>query len=138
MIGKVQVKDLLIHRNNKGDLLKGFVKNDNDNFSIEEVYFSEIIFNNIKGWKRHKKMTCNFIVPSGKVEFAILNKDINFTYSVTLSRENYKLLSIPPNYWFAFKGISKSSNLILNIADIEHSDDEVDELEIDYFKFNWK
>tara|TARA_B110000438_G_scaffold269606_1_gene286104 strand:- start:1640 stop:2056 length:417 start_codon:yes stop_codon:yes gene_type:complete len=138
MIDKIQVKDLLIHKNDKGDLLKGFIKNDNDNFGIEEVYFSEVFFNNIKGWKKHKKMTCNFIVPSGEVEFAILNQDINYSFSITLSRKNYKLLTIPPNYWFAFKGIGKNSNLILNISDIEHSDDEVHELEIDYFKFNWK
>tara|TARA_B110000438_G_C15570958_1_gene545380 strand:- start:188 stop:604 length:417 start_codon:yes stop_codon:yes gene_type:complete len=138
MISKVQVKDLVVHKSDKGDLLKGFLKSDNDNFNIGEVYFSEIIHNNIKGWKRHNKMTCNLIVPSGEVKFAILNKDINYSFSINLSRENYKLLTIPPCYWFAFKGIGKNSNLILNISDIEHCDNEVDELEIDHFKFNWK
>ena len=39
--------------------------------------------------------------------------------------------------WLAFQGISKGSNILLNIANIEHGSDKVDKRDIDFFEFEW-
>ena len=78
-------------------------------------------------------MTLNFVVPSGKVKFVIFDGLIFFTEII--SEENYKRLTIKPNLWVAFQGLSKDTNLILNIASIEHDPNEainIDLLEIPY------
>ena len=52
-----------------GDIYHALKKSDNNFNGFGEAYFSNIDFDNIKAWKRHLKMTCNLIVPYGKVRF---------------------------------------------------------------------
>ena len=35
--------------------------------------------------------------------------------------------------WFAFQGLSKNSNMLLNIANIEHGSDKVDKRDVDFY-----
>ena len=44
---------------------------------------------------------------------------------------------MPPGVWFGFKGLSSEINLVLNIADMVHSSEEVEKKEKNYFKFDW-
>jgi len=39
--------------------------------------------------------------------------------------------------WFGFKGLSSEINLVLNIADMIHSDNEVERKEKNYLNFDW-
>ena len=87
-------------------------------------------------------MVLNIVVPIGKIKFVIYDDRRNSaTFSkiqaITLSRENYLRLTLQPMLWFAFQGLSKNSNILLNIANIEHGSDEVDKKDIGFFTFEW-
>ena len=112
---------------------KGFI-------SFGEAYFSKIKHGYVKGWKRHKEMTLNLIVPFGKVIFVVVHikkdKDYNF-HEYELSAENNNRLTIPPSTLFAFKGIENPFSLVLNVASIMHDADEVESLDINQIEYDW-
>lgn len=88
---------------------------------FEEVYFSSVNKNKIKGWKKHLHMTMNLVVCHGSIRFAVLSENnlenvSLFTISPT---ENYGRLTIPPNYWLAFKGLG-DENLLMNFSNLLH------------------
>ena len=65
----VNITPLKIIENEKGNILRG-LRSDEDLYNgFGEAYFSKIKYNTIKGWKLHKEMTMNLIVPIGKVKF---------------------------------------------------------------------
>ena len=137
-MNELRAIDLLIYENKKGDLLKGFLQSQHKNFDVKEVYFSEILLGEIKGWKKHSLMTCNLMVPQGSVRIVVVNPEKNNSFhSVIISKENYKLFTIPPNYWFAFQGIGNNSNLLVNVTDFEHDDSEAQESDLETFDFKW-
>ena len=56
----------------KGDIFQGMKKSDIGFDGFGEAYFSNINQGEIKGWKRHKEMTLNLIVPTGAVSYTHL------------------------------------------------------------------
>ena len=99
--------------------------------------------NFVKAWKKHTKMTCNLLVPHGKVEFVIFddrnaNAENHCFAKICLSKENYKRLTIPPKVWFGFKGVDKENSIILNVSDMKHDPDEVQRASLDEILFNWE
>ena len=131
-----------IIRTDGGEVLHGLKKNDDNFYGFGEAYFSTINYGEIKGWKRHSEMVLNIVVPIGKIKFVVYDDRLNSaTYSkfqaITISRENYLRLTLQPMLWFAFQGLSKNSNILLNIANIEHGSDEVDKKDIGFFTFEW-
>ena len=78
-----------------GDVLHAMKNTDKDFTTFGEAYFSEIFSGSIKGWKRHRKMTLNLIVPIGSIRFVIFNSK-KLCKVVTLSKDNYSRLTIPP------------------------------------------
>lgn len=120
----------------KGDILHG-VKASSEGFDqFGEAYFSTINYGEIKGWKKHTKMVLNFVVPVGEVQFVVYNGSEFFT--TILSKENYQRLTIEPNLWVAFKGISENTNLILNVASIEHVPDEAVNVHLEEISYDWR
>ena len=126
-----------------GDILHA-IKNDEESFkSFGEAYFSIIEHNFVKAWKKHTKMTCNLLVPHGKVEFVIFddrnaNAENHCFAKICLSKENYKRLTIPPKVWFGFKGLDEENSIILNVSDMKHDPDEVQRASLDEILFNWE
>ena len=88
-----------------------------------EAYFSSVKKDMAKGWKMHKEMTLNLIVPVGNIRFIILKKNTNNNtivsplIDVTLGESNYSRLTVPPEYWVAFKGVETETNILLNTGD---------------------
>jgi dTDP-4-dehydrorhamnose 3,5-epimerase len=105
-----------------------------------EAYFSEVSFNSVKEWRRHKSMTLNLIVPIGKIRFVLFDdresSSVDFQ-EVVISRDNYCRLTIPPMVWFGFKGLSTEKSILLNIANIRHNTAEIDRRSINDVDFNW-
>ena len=131
----VKLTSLKIINNPKGDIFH-IIKSSSEGFSkFGEAYFSEIKFNKIKGWKMHKEMVLNLIVVVGKVQFVVYDGESFFT--TILSKNNYKRLTIEPNLWVAFKGLSKNSNIVLNIANIQHNPMESINKELFEIKYDW-
>ena len=84
-------------------------------------------------------MHLNLIVPLGKVHFAIFDdrNNSNKFAEYILSSENYLRLTIPPQVWVGFKGLSEPQSFILNIADMQHEDKEVEKIGIDGIDYDW-
>jgi dTDP-4-dehydrorhamnose 3,5-epimerase len=105
-----------------------------------EAYFSKVDKGAIKAWKRHKEMTLNLIVPFGKIKFVLFDdrnvSNIQFQ-KLTISKDNYCRLTIPPMVWVGFRGLANGGSMLLNIANIEHNPYEVDRLEVDEVNYNW-
>ncbi len=121
------------------------LKNHDKSFStFGEAYFSSVGEQEIKGWKKHKKMTLNIVVPVGEIRFVLYdNRPESLTsgrfLSLNISKSNYCRLTVPPGIWMGFQGIGKEINLLLNIASIPHDPEEADNLPIinNVFEYDW-
>ena len=122
--------------NPKGDIFHAMKKSDNGYDGFGEAYFSTINKGDIKGWKKHTKMTLNLIVPVGEIEFVIYDENKKEFFSVKLSQNNYQRLTVTPNLWMAFRGIDEE-NILLNLASIEHNSKESLNKEILEIKYAW-
>ena len=79
-----------------GDVLHGIKKNEETYFGFGEAYFSNINEGKIKGWKLHKDMTMNLIVPSGTVKFVFFDEKFKSHKELTIGRINYCRVTVPP------------------------------------------
>lgn len=122
--------------NPRGDVLHAMKKSDIGFNGFGEAYFSTINENDIKGWKKHIKMTLNLVVLVGEVEFVVYDEDKKEFFIVKLSRNNYQRLTVKPNNWVAFRG-KESFNVLLNLASIEHDPAESICKELGRIKYEW-
>jgi len=120
--------------NPKGDIFHAMKKSDSGFDGFGEAYFSTINRGDIKGWKKHTKMTLNLVVVSGEIEFVVYNGEEFF--SVKLSHNNYQRLTVRPNLWMAFRGIGEN-NMLLNIANIEHDPNEAENRDLESIIYEW-
>ena len=130
-IDGILLTPLSVIRATAGEVLHGMKVEDPGYSGFGEAYFSSIGAGAIKGWKRHHEMTLNLVVPIGVIRFVIFDdregsSTLNRYQEITLSKENYKRLTVPPMVWVAFQGIGEEENLLLNVASIPHSPDETD------------
>ena len=127
IIGVKKIKQR-VFKNPKGDLLK-FVSKKNVFFkSFGEIYFNEINSNKKKGWILHKKNECiftdvyvedSFKLYDGRKQSSSFNKETN----ITLNKNKYNILIVPPGVWFSFT-TKKKKSVIANLINKPHSDGE--------------
>lgn len=122
--------------NPKGDIFHAMKKSDDGFNGFGEAYFSTIHKDDIKGWKKHTKMTLNLVVPIGKIEFIIYDENSKEFFSVQLSKDNYQRLTVKPNLWMAFRGLDEK-NMLLNLASMEHDPSEAINIDINEIKYEW-
>ena len=139
----VVLTELKMINHPKGDIYHAMKKSDDGFEGFGEAYFSTIKENEIKGWKKHLKMTMNIIVPVGEVTFVLFDdrensNSVNNFFTVTLSPSNYYRLTVPPRIWHAFKGNDHDLNLILDVANMIHQPDEIIRANIDDIHFEWE
>ena len=143
VIDGVMIVDLNIITTDGGAVMHGLKHSDSAYTGFGEAYFSKVGFGKIRGWKRHLKMTSNLIVPFGQMRFVFIDdrprsptegKQMDIQLS---SEENYQRLTIPPGIWTAFQGLGRPSTLLLNLANIEHDPNEVEQRPIEYFHVDW-
>ena len=121
-----------------------FIKNSDSGFkNFGEVYFSSVKKDKIKAWKLHKKMTLNLVVPVGRVLFHFIDgrvdsMDFNKLQTIVLSQNPYFRVTVPPMFWFGFKGLSSGLNMISNQADVEHDPNEVIRKPLNAFDVDWE
>ncbi len=127
-----------------GDVLHAMKKTESSFLGFGEAYFSTIKKDAVKAWKRHRKMTLNLIVPCGKIKFVLYDERNNSPshgeiFEITLSRNNYQRLTVPPMVWMGFKGMDNDLNLLLNIADMTHDPDEIERMEAykGHIRYSW-
>tara|TARA_B110000879_G_C11028670_1_gene453950 strand:+ start:528 stop:935 length:408 start_codon:yes stop_codon:yes gene_type:complete len=120
----------------KGNVYHAMKSSDYGYDGFGEAYFSTINKEDIKGWKKHTKMTLNIIVPVGEIEFIFYDEDEGAFESIKLSHKNFQRLTLKPNIWMAFRGID-SYNMLLNLASIEHDPEESINKNIEDIKYAW-
>jgi len=139
MIKGVHITHLDIIDTPGGNVMHAMKKSSLGYSGFGEAYFSQIHKGAVKAWKRHKKMTLNIIVPFGAIRFILMDgreESTNRFQEIIISKKNYSRLTVPPMIWMGFQGIDGES-ILLNIANIEHDPEEVDNMSIDKLKFNW-
>jgi len=135
LIDGVIITDKKIYQDDKGSILH-MLRSDSDNFKeFGEIYFSEVNYNVIKGWKKHNLISQNFVVPHGKLKLVIYDgrpgsSTSNQFMEIIIGRDNYKMVTIPTQVWYSFKGLSKSPALIANLISSPHDPSESQSLEI--------
>ena len=126
----------------KGEILHALKKGEDSFLKFGEAYFTNINPGEIKGWKKHNKLISNLIVPIGEVTFVIyddrkFSKSYNKFNQICLSYKNYKRLTVDEGLWLGFKGTGNKQNLILNIASLEHDQNESVDQELSCIPFDW-
>ena len=110
-----------------------------------EIYFSCVYPGVIKGWHIHKRMTLNYAVPYGKIEFVLYDDRLNSPtkgelQKFLLSPDNYMLVTVPPMVWNGFKGLGNEMTIVANCATLPHDPEEIER--IDPFDpsipYNWE
>tara|TARA_A100001388_G_scaffold277565_1_gene269522 strand:- start:4020 stop:4448 length:429 start_codon:yes stop_codon:yes gene_type:complete len=136
--------DLKIIPTKGGDVMHALKASEESFKTFGELYFSWILPDTVKAWKKHKIMTMNLIVPIGLVKFVLFDdqvKNRRFHEIVIGNIEEekgfYKRLTINPNTWFGFKCISKCESLVVNCADIEHYPEEIVKADLESIPYNW-
>jgi dTDP-4-dehydrorhamnose 3,5-epimerase len=141
MIDGVLISPLRIIQVQEGDVFHGMKSSDNGYSGFGEAYFSSIKAGEIKGWKRHKEMTLNIIVPYGEIHFVMFDdrKKSNAKFqNVILSLTNYCRLTVPPMVWLGFKGQGSDTSILLNIASITHDPLESESKNLNEIEFDWR
>lgn len=140
-MGAVSIKNIAISPQKiisakGGDVLHIMKFKDPSFAGFEEAYFSKIENNAKKGWKKHKFMTLNLVVPLGKVKFVFTDDLSNFRTEI-IGESRYVRLTVPPGIWFAFQGLQNPYSLILNLANIVHDPNEIEREDINEIKYDW-
>ena len=118
-----------------GDVYHVLKASDTEFENFGEAYFSNVDSGVVKAWKRHKRMTLNLVVPKGEVRFVLANA--NKFETIIIGEKNYSLLTVYPGVWFGFQGLSIDTSLVLNLANVEHDNTEVDRCDVSTFEFDW-
>jgi dTDP-4-dehydrorhamnose 3,5-epimerase len=134
-IKDVVLTPLRIIKGESGDVMHALKQHEESFSGFGEAYFSTINPKFVKGWKRHKMMTLNLIVPMGAIKFVLYDdreesESFNTVQEVIISADNYQRLTVPPGIWMAFQGLGEEKNILLNIASIPHDPLEADNLPI--------
>ena len=117
-----------------GLVLHGIRSIDKHYDGFGEAYFSIIKGNAINAWKMHQ------LVPAGIVRFNFIDarKD-SLTYmnrvEITVSQDNYRGITVPPNIIFGFRGLSTNDNIVTNIASMAHQDTECLKIDFNEYEF---
>lgn len=120
----------------KGDVFHAMKKSDDGFDGFGEAYFSTVNQDDVKGWKKHTKMTLNLVVPVGEIEFVVYDENSKEFFSVKLSKNNYQRLTVKPNLWMAFRGVGEY-NMLLNLASVEHNPSEAVNKELSDIPYEW-
>ncbi len=125
-----------------GDVLHAIKTSDVGFSGFGEVYFSTVEPRAIKGWKLHREMVLNLVVPVGSVRFVIFDDRVDSKTEgqfsdFVLSRNNYGRLTVPPKLWLGFQGVYEKDSLLLNIANIPHDPDEMERRVLEEIDYDW-
>ena len=127
----------------KGDIYHALKSTDEGYEGFGEAYFSQIEHGQVKGWKRHNRITLNIVVPVGAVKFVIYD---DREESVTKGRfeeiilspsDNYQRLTVAPGLWMAFAGVGDSISMLMDIIPEPHDDDEASRQPLEEILYNF-
>ena len=130
----------------KGDVFHALKSTDEGYKGFGEVYLSHIKEGEVKGWKRHNRMTLNLVVVAGVIRFVVYDdrKDSEtigqFREYIISPTSNYQRLTVAPGLWLAFQGMGKDVSILMDIIPEPHDPTETDNKELVEiaYNFQWK
>lgn len=128
----------------KGDIYHALKSTDEGYVGFGEAYFSQIEHGEIKGWKRHNRMTLNIIVISGEIGFVIYDDREDSPskgkfLDIQLSpASNYQRLVVSPGLWMAFYGKGEEKSMLMDIIPEPHDPTEADRLDLTEINYDFK
>lgn len=134
-VGDIEITPLKRIATPGGEVMHGMKCTDEGYLEFGEVYFSIVKYEAVKAWKKHKRMTLNLVVPTGRVRFVFY--DEHQFREIEIGRERYARLTVPPGLWFGFKGVGEQENIIMNVADIPHDPDEIIRCNLEKINYDW-
>lgn len=144
-ISDVEVIPLKIIRDHRGAVMHMMKSSSDSKLEIGEIYFSVVNKDVVKGWKRHKIIKQNMVVPEGLIRLIIYDdRDQSKTKGsiqiIDFGLENYVLVKLPPMVWYSFKSIAEGHSIIANCISDPHNPDESEtlSLETDKIPYVWK
>ena len=130
MIHDIKITPLKTISDNRGKVMH-MLRADSPMFEkFGEIYFSTIYHQSIKGWHLHKESSLNYVCIKGKVKLVLYDdrkesSTKGLLQELTLTPENYFLVTIPPYIWNGFKGLSKEESIIANCLTLPHNEREM-------------
>jgi dTDP-4-dehydrorhamnose 3,5-epimerase len=126
---------LRVIKGESGDVMHALKQQEESFQGFGEAYFSTVRPGAVKGWKKHRRMLLNVVVPVGAIKFVLYDPRLGSNsyqtiQEVVLSIENYQRLTVPPGIWMAFQGVGPKENILLNMANIPHDPLEADNLPV--------
>lgn len=125
-----------------GAVYHGLRAGDDGFAGFGEAYFSTVDRGAVKGWKRHRRMVMNLIVPVGGVRFVVHDEQAGpprdyAVHDLSPRPGAYARLTVGAGLWLAFTGLEEGVNMILNLASIVHDPGEADRREVDPSAWRW-
>jgi dTDP-4-dehydrorhamnose 3,5-epimerase len=107
------------------------LRNDSEIFSkFGEIYFSISYPKAIKAWHMHKDMILNYACIEGKLKLVLYDdransKTFGKIQELTLSTDDYFLVTVPPLIWNGFVNIGNNNSILANCSSVPYRDDEI-------------
>ncbi len=115
MIKGVLLKELAVHKDERGALFE-ILRSDWPEFKkFGQAYITVCKSGWVKGWHYHKIQTDNFCVVKGKAKIVLISPSKKEFMEFELSAQKPSVLSIPPEVIHGFECISKGVCWIMNI-----------------------
>ena len=127
----------------KGDIYHALKCTDEGYDGFGEAYFSQIEHGQVKGWKRHNRITLNIVVPVGAVKFVVYDDRENsitkgqFEEIILSPSDNYQRLTIASGLWMAFAGVSDETSMLMDIIPEPHDDEEASRLPLEKIQYSF-
>jgi len=145
MIEGIQIKPLKIFRDERGQTMHMMRCDDGVFSKFGEIYFSVVNAGIVKGWKKHLAMTQHFAVPRGNIKLVIYDdRSASPTkdqiQEIFVGEDNYQLITIPSQVWYAFRAENKQSAMVANCSDIPHDPKEIELCSLDDVRipYTWR
>lgn len=127
----------------KGNIYHALKSTDEGYCGFGEAYFSQIEAGEVKGWKRHNRMSLNIVVVMGAIKFVIYDGREGSTTcgrfeEVILSqKDNYQRMTVAPGLWMAFQGVGESVSMLMDIIPEPHDPEEADRKDISEINYKF-
>lgn len=125
MIDGVQVIPLRRIPDERGTIMHMMRATDPHFQQFGEIYFSTIYPGVVKGWHWHREMTLNYACVFGRIKLVLYDERPNSPtqgelMEIFLGPDHYSLVSIPPEVWNGFKGMSDPFAVVANCCTHVH------------------
>ena len=141
MIKGVEIKRLVIFKDERGRLMEILRSDDKIFKKFGQVYITTAYPGIVKAWHYHKKQDDYFSCIKGKIRLALYDaREKSSTFGkideFILSMDEPKLIRIPKQVYHGFKCISDEEAMVINIPTLPYNRKDPDEFRIDPYVNN--